>query len=190
MNGVRDAGDYGLHLAHLGKTGNQLLSGHLSGVAGRCSEAAKKLGLEKAGELIGLLHDLGKATKEFQDYLLSFASDGEARDDLRGKIDHSTAGAQCLLANIPGAKREDSLPRIVANFLAICIASHHSGLIDCLAPDGDDKLTERLDKPDKNSRLLEAWAGLDPSVKCRAEALMHDPDLVTEVRDRIASLAA
>jgi len=190
MNGVRDAGDYGLHLAHLGETGNQLLSEHLSGVAARCSELANKLGLEKAGELIGLLHDLGKATKTFQDYLLSFATDGEACDDLRGKIDHSTAGAQCLLANIPGAKREDSLPRIVANFLAICIASHHSGLIDCLAPDGDDKLTERLDKPDKNSRLLEAWAGLDPSVKCRAEALMHDPDLVTEVRDRIASLAA
>jgi len=189
MNGFRDAGDYGLHLAHLGETGNQLLSEHLSGVAARCSELANKLGLEKAGELIGLLHDLGKATKTFQDYLLSFATDGEACDDLRGKIDHSTAGAQCLLANIPGAKREDSLPCIVANFLAICIASHHSGLIDCLAPDGDDKLTQRLDKADKNSRLLEAWAALDPSVKSRAEALMQDPGLVIEVRDRIACLA-
>lgn len=189
MNGVRDAEVDGLHLAHLGETGNQLLSEHLTGVARWCSELANKLGLEKAGELIGLLHDLGKATKTFQDYLLSFASDGEARDDLRGKIDHSTAGAQCLLANIPGAKREDSLPCIVANFLAICIASHHSGLIDCLAPGGDDILTQRLDKPDKNSRLLEAWANLDPSVKSRAEALMQDPGLVIEVRDRIASLA-
>ena len=88
MNGVRHAGVYGLHLAHLGKTGNQLLSEHLSGVAGQCSELARKLGLEKAGELIGLLHDLGKATKTFQDYLLSFANDGQCRDDLRGKIDH------------------------------------------------------------------------------------------------------
>ena len=189
MNGVRDAEVYDLHLAHLGKTGNQLLSEHLSGVAGRCSELAKKLGLEKAGELIGLLHDLGKATKTFQDYLLSFASDGEPRDDLRGKIDHSTAGAQCLLANIQGAQQEGSLQGIVARFLAVCIASHHSGLIDCLEPDGDDKLTQRLAKPDISTRLLEAWTNLDPSVKSRAEALMHDPDLVTEVRNAIASLA-
>jgi CRISPR-associated endonuclease/helicase Cas3 len=189
MNGVRDAEVYGLHLAHLGKTGNQLLSEHLSGVAGRCSELAKKLGLERAGELIGLLHDLGKATNTFQDYLLSFASDDEARDDLRGKIDHSTAGAQCLLANIHGAQQEDSLQGIVARFLAICIASHHSGLIDCLEPDGGDRLTQRLAKSDNSTRSSEAWTNLDPSVKSRAEALMHDPGLVTEVRGRIASLA-
>lgn len=190
MNGAPDAEVYGLHLAHLGKTGNQLLSEHLSGVAGQCSEMAKKLGLEKAGELIGLLHDLGKATKTFQDYLLSFASDGEARDDLRGKIDHSTAGAQCLLANIHGAQQEDSLQGIVARFLAICIASHHSGLIDCLEPDGNDKLTQRLAKPDNSTRFVEAWTNLDSSVKSRAEALMRDPGLVAEVRNTIVSLTS
>ena len=189
MNEVRKAEVYGPHLAHLGKTGNQLLSEHLSGVAAQCSELAKKLGLEKAGELIGLLHDLGKATETFQDYLLSFADEGEARDDLRGKIDHSTAGAQCLLANIHGAEQEDSLQGIVARFLAICIASHHSGLIDCLEPNGDDKLTQRLAKPNKSTRFVEAWANLDPSVKSRAESLMQDPGLVAEVRNTIASLA-
>jgi CRISPR-associated endonuclease/helicase Cas3 len=189
MDRVRDARVYGPHLAHLSKTGSQLLSEHLSGVAGRCSELAKKLGFEKAGELIGLLHDLGKATKTFQDYLLSFESDGEARDDLRGKIDHSTAGAQCLLANIRGAQQEDSLQGIVARFLAICVASHHSGLIDCLEPDGNDKLTQRLAKPDRSSRFVEAWTNLDPLVKSRAETLMRDPDLIAEVRNTIASLA-
>lgn len=189
MDGVRDA-VYGLHLAHLGKTGNQLLSEHLIGVAGHCSELAKKLGLEKAGELIGLLHDMGKATNEFQAYLLSFASDGEARDDLRGKIDHSTAGAQCLLTNIRGAQQEESLQGIVARFLAICIASHHSGLIDCLEPDGADKLAQRLAKPDISTRFVEAWTNLDSSVKLRAEALMEDPGLIAEVHNTIAQLMA
>lgn len=188
MNRVWNAEVYGLDLAHLGKAGNQLLSDHLTGVADRCSESAKKLGLGKAGELIGLLHDLGKATKTFQDYLLSFAGDGESRDDLRGKIDHSTAGAQCLLANMNGAQQEDSLQGIVARFLAICIVSHHSGLIDCLEPDGKDKLTHRLAKPDISTRWSEAWRNLDPSVKSRAEALMHDPGLIAEVRNAIASL--
>lgn len=189
MNGVWNSETHGVHLAHLGKTGNQLLSEHLSGVAGRCSELAKKLGLEKAGELIGLLHDLGKATNEFQNYLLSFASAGEARDDLRGKIDHSTAGAQCLLATIRGAQQEDSLQGVVARFLAICIVSHHSGLIDCLEPDGDDRLTQRLAKPDNSTRFVEAWTNLAPSVKSHAEALMQDPSLVAEVRNTIAGLA-
>ena len=42
MNEVRDTEVDGLHLAHLGKTRNQLLSEHLSGVAEQCSEFAKK----------------------------------------------------------------------------------------------------------------------------------------------------
>jgi CRISPR-associated endonuclease/helicase Cas3 len=190
MNEVRDAEVYGLHLAHVGETGNQLLSEHLHGVGARCSELAKKLGLEKAGELIGLLHDLGKATKTFQDYLLSFASDDEAGSDLRGKIDHSTAGAQCLLANIRGAQKEVCLEGVVARFLAVSIASHHSGLINCLEPDGRDKLNQRLKKSDYDTRFAEAWANLDPSVKSRAAALMQDPGLVAEVRNAIASLTA
>ena len=187
MNRVRDSEAYGLHLAHMGERGPQLLSEHLTGVAGQSSQLAKKIGLEKAGELIGLLHDLGKATKTFQDYLLSSASDGEAPDDLRGKIDHSTAGAQCLLENIQNARREDGLQGMAARFLAICIASHHSGLIDCLAPDGDDKLTQRLEKADTSTRFAEAWANLDLSVKSRAEALMQDQGLVAEVRNTLAS---
>lgn len=190
MNGVGDVKVYGPHFAHLGKIGNQLLSEHLCGVADRCSELAKKLGLERAGELIGLLHDLGKATKDFQDYLLSFASDAEARDDLRGKIDHSTAGTQCLLAKIHGGQKEESPEGIVARFLAICIASHHSGLIDCLEPNGDDKLAQRLAKPDSGTRFIEAWANLNPSVKNRVEALTHDPRLVAEVRNAIVSVAS
>lgn len=166
-----------------------MLSEHLSGVARQCAESARKLGLEKAGELIGLLHDLGKATKAFQDYLLSFTNRGQESDDLRGKIDHSTAGAQCLLANIRGAKMENGPEGIVARFLAICIASHHSGLIDCLEPDGTDRLTQRLEKPDSSTRFFQAWTNLDPSVRRRAETLMRDPALVAEVRNAIASVA-
>lgn len=188
MGGAPFTKCYETHIAHLGKTQNQSLSEHLRGVAARCSETARNLGLPRAGELIGLLHDLGKATTEFQDYLLSFAHGGEEREELRGQIDHSTAGAQCLLAHIQATQQEDSIAGLVARFLAICIASHHSGLIDCLAPDGTDKLAQRLDKSDRRTRSSEAWANLDPPVKDRAEALMRDPALVAEVRDAIAAI--
>ena len=183
-------GTHAKDFAHIGEAEHQLLSDHLIGVAARCSKFARKLGLEKSGELIGLLHDLGKATKEFQEYLLSCVNDGTARTQSRSKIDHSTAGAQYLLANIPGARDEDSLGGLVARFLALCIVSHHSGLIDCLEPDGNDKLSQRLKKEDKLTRFAEARTNLATEVKSRAETLMQDSGLVAEVRAAISQLLA
>ena len=40
--------------------------------------------------------------------------------------------------------------------LALCVASHHSGLIDCIAPDGMDVLTRRLNKDSALSHRDEA----------------------------------
>ena len=174
--------------AHLGASGNQCLSDHLAGVAKRASDYATPLCLRRAGELIGLLHDLGKASDKFQAYLLSFSpgAEGGPRNDLRGKVDHSTAGAQALLAHIPGAGQDRTLARIVAHVLALCIASHHSGMIDCLAPDGADGLTRRLTRI---HRLNEAWSHIDSSIRSRADELMHDVDLMTECRRVFASMA-
>ena len=59
--------------------------------------------LDEVGELIGLLHDLGKYSKEFQDYINSALGniDPDADDYVdakgkKGKVDHSTAGAQAI----------------------------------------------------------------------------------------------
>ncbi|MCX6636948.1 MAG: CRISPR-associated endonuclease Cas3'', partial [Acidobacteria bacterium] len=67
----------------------QSVKEHVQGVAELAAGFAGRLGLAKHGELIGLLHDLGKYSKAFQDYI----SEGETADE-SGKVDHSTAGAQ------------------------------------------------------------------------------------------------
>ena len=82
----------------------QWLPDHLIGVSLLAGEFARKIGLADQGELMGLLHDLGKYSEEFQNYLKSAVEllnpdeDEEFVDakGLKGKVDHSTAGAQLI----------------------------------------------------------------------------------------------
>jgi CRISPR-associated endonuclease/helicase Cas3 len=55
----------------------QSLEAHLIGVASLSRAFAAKIGLQDSGELIGALHDLGKYSKAFQDYLRSAVFIGE-----------------------------------------------------------------------------------------------------------------
>ena len=81
----------------------QPLLEHLEGTSAISSQFAGKIGLPIFGELMGLLHDLGKYSNDFQSYIKSSAGMIEPDDDdyvesraMKGKIDHSTAGAQYL----------------------------------------------------------------------------------------------
>ena len=65
----------------------QLLSKHLQNVADKAAEFTKVFGAEEWGRQVGLWHDIGKASKEFQQYLL----DGITPE--RGYVDHKFAAA-------------------------------------------------------------------------------------------------
>ena len=171
-------------IAHASKDGRkQLVSTHLLQVSAYTRQLAEKLSLSNAGALIGLLHDAGKATAEFQSYLRSFqdTSDTEPQDELRGKVDHSTAGAQILWRQMT-VDAKDQLAQEFAALLALPIVSHHSGLIDCVAPAGEDVLAKRLVKADSRTRSVEAWQTFDASVRASAETLLQDPALRRELR--------
>nr|WP_276570294.1 CRISPR-associated endonuclease Cas3'' [Thiocystis minor] len=83
----------------------------------------RDLAIELARRL-GLWHDLGKFSEEFQRYLLRTADVGDDAHTLesRGKVDHSTAGAQHAARTLPG----------LGILLAYAIAGHHAGLPDAL----------------------------------------------------------
>ncbi len=61
------------YIAHQRKADGdiQSLENHLLGVAEIAKSLAAKIGMRKQGELVGLLHDLGKYSDEFQIYLKS-----------------------------------------------------------------------------------------------------------------------
>lgn len=106
----------------------ETLQTHLQNVAHRAQTFAAAFDAGEWGRVAGVLHDVGKHSQAFQDYLRLSAA-GEARQ--KGP-DHSTAGAQWAAKQLgPGLGR----------LLAYVLAGHHSGL-----PDGFTKLQARLGK--------------------------------------------
>lgn len=107
----------------------QPLPDHLCGVSDLTAAHAQKFGGHRLGALIGLLHDLGKYSRAFQDYI---AGRGASPD-------HATAGAREILELAP----ERGSDRIAALLGAYSIAGHHAGLSDWL---GQQSLSDRLKK--------------------------------------------
>lgn len=181
-------------IAHVGKDGrHQSLQAHLSGVGDKAAQYCSKIGLAEHGELMGLLHDLGKYSSTFQSYLQSATGLlNQDEDDyvdatgLKGKIDHSTAGAQVVWRELAKHK---PLGLMVSQILALCIASHHSGLIDCLTADrkgiGEDIFSRRMGKEDDRTHLAEAWENLDSSLRERVCRLLADPVLITGIQEKL-----
>lgn len=114
-------------LAHRSEDGReQTVLEHLEATAELCAAFAYRFGAEEQGRFIGLAHDIGKCSDEFQ-----------AR--LRGGIivDHASAGALECAKVAPAAV-----------WAASCVAGHHGGLQDVGNPQtdcaGDSTLFGRL----------------------------------------------
>ena len=169
----------------------QSVASHLRNVAEKAAPLAQKIGLAQAGAVQGLLHDFGKFSQSFQTYLASATDQLDPdRDDawvdakaLKGKIDHSTAGAQWIyqtLQNLRGDGQFGKKEELCAQMLALCVASHHSGLIDCIDADGKNNFKKRISKDDKDTHLRECIANADVALLNHAKA-HYSPDLIQEI---------
>ncbi|MGI6004704.1 MAG: CRISPR-associated endonuclease Cas3'' [Christensenellales bacterium] len=128
-----------MHIAHLREDSTaQTVDEHLESVAAWCALFAAKAGLEKAGALIGYLHDMGKLSDAFLDYL-HYCAAHPGDFSRRGTIPHAIQGAKYLY--------EHAASSGVAAILALAIASHHRGLMDCVSPQGDLPFYARLSDP-------------------------------------------
>ena len=167
------------YIAHIRKTDGvvQSVQDHLMGTAAIAKCLTGKLGLELAGELLGLMHDFGKYSQKFQKYIESAAGinpDIDMEDALPGgkKIDHSTAGAQWVYRELRKFGAAQGIGELFGQMLGLCIASHHGeGLIDCLDGEGNAVWKKRFEKEDELTHLAECEQNADKAVQQKADEL-------------------
>lgn len=136
-----------MYAAHIAEDKReQSVKEHLENVAELCHIFGEQINLSHTAGLIGKIHDMGKATKEFDTYIRNSAAHPEDHSQ-KGKIDHSTAGARFIFDRFSSG---DTLDKITAQIIILPVVSHHGGLIDCIDLHGHMVFDDRMSKEVKN----------------------------------------
>lgn len=151
--GTRNHG--GICLARPGQT----LSAHLRECEATASRRAERIGLPTIGRIVGLLHDIGKYSVAFQNYIRGESASGG---------DHSSAGGLFVLRNFrPDPARVSSyyLNLCFRQIIALCCFSHHAGtLLDCAPPPAARRsIFTRIESGKENSALLDEISARVPA---------------------------
>lgn len=137
-------------IAHRTEGGEeQSLYDHVEGVALQIRRNLTEAGLKQLiplGELLGRLHDAGKAQPAFQRYI---------RGESAAKAPHSAAGALLATKLLPSLPKGHPLKRTrIAQLLAYAISGHHRGLYDYA------ELQNKLDDIETKDRCKKAEGDL------------------------------
>ncbi|CAH0347287.1 CRISPR-associated helicase Cas3' [Bacillus sp. CECT 9360] len=133
------------YIAHIRGSDSQIqtVEEHLLEVKQLAESYGEKLGVKHLTGLAGMLHDLGKYTNEFREYILEAVSNPDSPPK-RGSVDHSTAGGK-LLYELFHTGREITLYKgIVAEIVGNAIISHHAYLQDFLNPNLESNYLKRV----------------------------------------------
>lgn len=137
--------------AHINQNKIQTCQDHCENTAKYARKDLESVGLDNAAYLAGLLHDCGKFTDEFREYILNAASGISVR---KGSVIHTFAGVFCALQE----KYHDmSSPynALTAEITAYAVGAHH-GLFDCINDDHENGFEHRLTKqPEYEEKAIE-----------------------------------
>ncbi|RXZ80687.1 CRISPR-associated helicase Cas3' [Paenibacillaceae bacterium] len=127
------------YIAHIRESDGkiQTVEEHLLEVKALAEQFGAKIDLKHVAGLAGLLHDMGKYTDEFKEYLLEAVANPNSPPK-RGSVDHSTAGGK-LLYQLLHEKIDNQFKGLLAEIVGNAIISHHAYL--------QDFLNEQLESP-------------------------------------------
>lgn len=115
----------------------QTVAEHCRGAAEYAARALGPAGLSCSGYMAGLVHDAGKFTARFQDYLIN-------QNGVRGSVNHTFAGVRLLLERYWKRDAGD-FGSVACELLAMAAGSHH-GLFDCVDEGQKNGFAYRLTK--------------------------------------------
>ncbi|BFH60575.1 CRISPR-associated helicase Cas3' [Paenibacillus azoreducens] len=132
------------YIAHIRESDHQIqtVEEHLLAVKKLAESFGEKLGVKHIAGLAGLLHDLGKYTNKFKDYIWKAVHDPGSAPP-RGSVNHSTAGGK-LLYDLFHTGKIDTHRGLLAEVVGNAIISHHSYLQDFLRPDLESDYLRRV----------------------------------------------
>lgn len=168
------------YAAHIRKSDNaeQTVEAHLAETAVFAEKYAESIGMGNLARLAALIHDMGKFTSRFNDYIHGIG------DHYRGEIDHSYAGAKFIFEYAAG--RQDPLAYETAAFIARIVISHH-GLHDWLDENGEDCLVKRIEK---NEGYKEAFSALSEAFGDKIDQLFKAAaGEYASIRERIRKIS-
>ena len=122
----------------------QALKQHLQGAESLGKRYGQGVQLEKLTGLTCLLHDLGKYSDAFQQYIRNNVY-GTGEQLKRGSVTHAFAGGHFLFRNINDryVKLDKERTNRVLECMANAIYSHHGNLKNTINPDGQSELANK-----------------------------------------------
>lgn len=123
----------------------QTVEEHVEGVRKLCGQYASNLGFTNTGILMGLLHDMGKFTDDFYNYINeSIQREKDGLPKLSSSVDHGKHGALFILEHYHNG---DAYRKMMSEIIAIIVCYHHGGMEDFISDDLEIKLIKRTGWP-------------------------------------------
>ena len=160
------------------KRKEQSLKEHSYKTAKYASECLLNTKFSNTAYLAGLLHDIGKATKLYNEYLEK-AFRGEKVQ--RGSVNHTFAGVIYLFEKFH-TDVNSPMEKLTCEITATAIGSHH-GLFDCVDLDGNNGFLHRLRKDRSSLCYDEAVSSFFEQVADESEVQMYFQKAVKEITD-------
>jgi CRISPR-associated endonuclease/helicase Cas3 len=161
------------YIAHIRASDHQIQSveEHLLGVQKLAESYGAKIGVKHIAGLAGMLHDMGKYTKEFFEYILEAVNNPDSPPK-RGSVDHSSAGGRLLYERFHTGKNKYTW--ILAEVVGNATISHHSYLHDFISPELKSDYLRRVE----NQEL----PGFKSAVQCFFDNVMDETSLQEYVK--------